>query len=1456
MNSLIDDRAMLDDEEDDESFDEETGETPRRANGENHFDDSSEEEDDDDDEEAAAEIAKGFIVDEDDEDEEARRERRRRKKRRRDEREEEVLDEEDLELIGMKPAFEGVPEPKLKRLKRGPREDRDARPSGGVNDIFASDDEEEQAEYARRPGRIDRRDARDEFDDFIEEDVFSDEEQQRQREDEEVARPNRRGFTDLNFADVAGLDDQALEDLRAAFGDGHDYDFALEKEDEDEEAEAAKDKRLDLKDVFEPSQLVEKLLTDDDNLIRHTDEPERHQLARKPYRHVELSEDEFKEEARWISDLMIPRRDLDQDLREPFQNCIAQVLEFLVRDDFEVPFIMANRKDYLIHVTQKVLGRDREGNLETESRPERLIEQKDLWDIYEHDLKFRALVERRQSLRKTYEDLKSTNIPSDSMFEELLPQAATMEELQDLQDYLYFQYASQIKDIALTSTNQTNGASMSRKSAASRSVYEEIRASKAYGIVRAFGISANAFAQNAAKEGVRTYAEDQTDSPEDLADSLIDEEFPTGSRALTAGRRMYVEELVMSPRFRKIVRANVYMTGVVDCHRTEKGLKKIDEQHPYYEFKYLQNQDFRTIAANPAMYLKMLKAEEEGLIEVKVRLQTHDTYKKQLFKHIETDNYSSVADAWNRERRDVVSAALDKVMVIMGRLAKENLKTQCETEISNECREAFRGRLDQAAYQPRGMKKGTTPRVLTLSTGRGIPGRDPTFWAYVSDDGRVSENGKFMELAPGDRERGTVDGVDVPAFLDVIRRREPEVIGVSGFSPDTRKLHSHISTLVKDHDLRGPRYADEDDRDRSDLLDVITVNDEVARLYMASEKAKQDHPGYPQITHYCVALGRYLQDPVKQYASLGRDVISISFDPAQHLLPQNKLLRKLEMALVDIVNMIGVDINEATSDGAVANLLPYVAGLGPRKAQQMLKVISLNGGSINSREDLLGLNQAVKAVDFKVWSNCASFLYIDYEPAEQDAEYLDSTRIHPEDYDIARKMAADALELDEEDIEAERQEFGSGAIVRRLVKEEATDRVNDLVLEEYAEQLERNLNTKKRSTLENIRAELIEPFEELRHDFNERLTESQIFTMLTGETAETLQVGMNVPVHIKRLSDTFLEGVLDCGMVAVVEDGAWAEVRGDHDSFLTPKQLYSMHQTVQGHVTSINRRDFTVTVSLRDEQVKRPFKRFDPSRERGYGEWNDREEAADRKLLEEKADSGMRATRVIKHPLFRPFNSTQAEEYLGSQNRGDVVIRPSSKGTDHLAITWKVADGIFQHIDVLELDKENEFALGKTLRIGIYNYSDLDELIVMHVKTMARKVDEMMGNEKFQDKSKSQLGKSALQSFVERAANMYTDAWLTTYTEANPKRSMYQFCINRDRPGYFHLCFKAGQKAKLMDWPVKVIPGGYSLNKQQYPTIRDMTNGFKLMFGNMTSSRQQLGGGIGGAVPVGRSYGR
>jgi len=411
-------------------------------------------------------------------------------------------------------------------------------------------------------------------------------------------------------------------------------------------------------------------------------------------------------------------------------------------------------------------------------------------------------------------------------------------------------------------------------------------------------------------------------------------------------------------------------------------------------------------------------------------------------------------------------------------------------------------------------------------------------------------------------------------------------------------------------------------------------------------------------------------------------------------------------------------------------------------------------------------------------------------------------------------MAADALELDEEDIKAETDEGGPSAVVRKLVKDDQQDKVNDLVLEEYADQLERNFNRRKRATLETIRAELQNPFEELRASLLPMSSED-VFAMLTGETEESLVEGMIVPVTIRRIFQDHIECKLDNGL----EGGIGAEhypegvcnVIDPNGNGADPRTVYHPNQIVQAIVQFLNKRALTCQLSLRGDLLRKPFKKRHTITP---GEWDEEEEAADKKQMEREreAKSG-RAQRVIKHPLFKAFSTSQAQEFLGSQGRGDCVIRPSSKGLDHLAVTWKVSDNVYQHIDVIELDKENEFALGKTLVIGgKYRYSDLDELIQLHVKAMAKKVDEMTNDERFQTGSKKE-----------------TEQWLEAYVEANPRRSMYAFCINREYPGYFNLCFKPAPNVAVQTWPVKVIPGGFEMRKNSYPDMQSLKNGFKML---------------------------
>lgn len=1215
----------------------------------------------------------------------------------------------------------------FKRLKRGHGDDDRGRKSrGGLDDMFSEDEEDPSDDrHYSRPSHT--RAAVDEFDDFIEEDFDDEEERLRHQEDMEV----RRGRDRLNVGsviDATGLDKETLEDMEAIFGNGEDYEWALEKEEEEEGG--AEEQALELKDVFEPSQLSEKLLTDEDNEIRATDEPERFQLDRRPFKKSQLSPD-LKEEAQWIAQQMWEARkfSMDSSMELHFQKAVNKVLEFFVVDYVEVPYVFQHRKDYLIHARKTrnphYDRRDMDSN-ESEFivNAEKLLNQDDLWRILELDIKFRGFIEKKSAVEKLVATLRSIDI-EDTMVEEQIHEAKEMEELQDLLDYLNFKYATQLKD----ATMDSNGSGKEIKRPGARSaIFERVKKSKAFGFFKAYGLSPQQVVTNrlnSSSNVQRIVTDDPHELPVDLADNLTDGEFLTADSVMSAARQLFAEELFVDPRLRKHLRHYFFMDCLVSSRRTDKGMRKVEESHPFYEVKYLKDQGLGDLARRPEIFLKLLKGEEEGLLDLKIILKDASRFKKHFYSDFASDNYSTKADAWNDERKKVLEVALSKLEKAMVKSVKDAMRTQCQEAILYNCREEFTRRLDQAPYKPKGMVLGTTARVLALSNGMSDPAREKISFAWVEEDGRVMEHGQLGNLARDEEARDQ--------FTELVSRRQPDVIAVSGFCSDTHKLVKDVENLVNEKGLMGPEYEDPETNElRTDLLDVMIVNDEVARLYKDSPRAQVEHPAIPSLTRYCVALAKYLQDPLKEYAALGKDIVSLSFHPCQNLLPEDKLKKTLETALVDLVNLCGVDINEAVGNPYVANLLPYVSGLGPRKAQAVIKGINMNGGSVIRRDELVGDpdNNKLPVVGVKVWDNCASFLYIEYDATNPQTEPLDNTRVHPEDYELGRKMAADALELDEEDVKAETDENGSGAVVRKLFKEEEQDKVNELVLEEYAEQLEQQYSQRKRATLETIRAELQAPYEELRRVFMP-MSSDQIFTMFTGEDKNSLAEGMIISVNVRIVKDDFAIVRLDCGIEGRIE----AHEVSYRSSV---KDVLSVGQIVQAKLIELDRKAFIAKLSVREDTLRVPFKKRMDHDDRT---WDYEQEKIDKEALKEKDSTTGRTQRVINHPLFKPFNSIQAEEWLGSQSPGEVVIRPSSKGNDHLAITWKVADGVYQHIDVLELQKENEFSVGRLLRVGgKFSYTDLDELIVDHVKAMARKVAEMMQHEKFQKGSRSELG--------------------------------------------------------------------------------------------------------------------
>jgi transcription elongation factor SPT6 len=140
----------------------------------------------------------------------------------------------------------------------------------------------------------------------------------------------------------------------------------------------------------------------------------------------------------------------------------------------------------------------------------------------------------------------------------------------------------------------------------------------------------------------------------------------------------------------------------------------------------------------------------------------------------------------------------------------------------------------------------------------------------------------------------------------------------------------------------------------------------------------------------------------------------------------------------------------------------------------------------------------------KVFINCAGFIKIDTaalgDSAEAYVEVLDGSRVHPETYEWARKMAVDALEYDDTAEGAN----PAGALEEIL---ESPERLKDLDLDAFAEELERQGYGDRHITLYDIRAELSQRYKDLRTPFVSMSAEEAFF-LLIHETPQTFYKGM------------------------------------------------------------------------------------------------------------------------------------------------------------------------------------------------------------------------------------------------------------------------------------------------------------------------------------------------------------
>lgn len=231
-----------------------------------------------------------------------------------------------------------------------------------------------------------------------------------------------------------------------------------------------------------------------------------------------------------------------------------------------------------------------------------------------------------------------------------------------------------------------------------------------------------------------------------------------------------------------------------------------------------------------------------------------------------------------------------------------------------------------------------------------------------------------------------------------------ETTTVYPFQPkmDLRGAQATIGALIKRHNVEliaigNGTASRETEKMVADLLahipapkpTKVIVSEAGASVYSASELAAREFPDLDVSLRGAVSIARRLQDPLAELVKI--EPKSIGVGQYQHDVDQFRLGKSLEAVVEDAVNAVGVDLNMAS-----APLLAQVSGLGQSLAEAIVEHRNANG-AFATRKDLL----SVPRLGPRAFEQAAGFLRI-----TDGAEPLDGSAVHPEAYDVARKIVA------------------------------------------------------------------------------------------------------------------------------------------------------------------------------------------------------------------------------------------------------------------------------------------------------------------------------------------------------------------------------------------------------------------------------------------------------------------
>lgn len=432
--------------------------------------------------------------------------------------------------------------------------------------------------------------------------------------------------------------------------------------------------------------------------------------------------------------------------------------------------------------------------------------------------------------------------------------------------------------------------------------------------------------------------------PESKAAAFVKGEVKDVEDALKGARDIIAEQVSENERARNTLR-NQFGRGAIITAKLVKGKEEEAAKYrDYFDF----SEPLKRCTSHRLLAIR--RAEAEGLLKVSISPDDEESIERLERQFVQSNNECS---------RQVSEAVQDAYK----RLLKPSIETEfaamTKEKADEEAIRVFAENLRQLLLaSPLGQK-----RVLAIDPGF----RTGCKVVCLDAQGNLLHNENIYPHPPVDKKK------EASAKLrKMVEAYQIEAIAI-GNGTASRETEYFVTSQQFDR-----------------ALQVFVVSEQGASIYSASKIARDEFPEYDVTVRGAVSIGRRLMDPLAELVKI--DAKSIGVGQYQHDVDQTKLKKALDQTVENCVNLVGVNLNTASS-----HLLTYISGLGPQLAQNIVNYRAENG-AFTSRKELM----KVPRMGAKAFEQCAGFLRI-----PQAENPLDNTAVHPESYCIVEQMAKD-----------------------------------------------------------------------------------------------------------------------------------------------------------------------------------------------------------------------------------------------------------------------------------------------------------------------------------------------------------------------------------------------------------------------------------------------------------------